>query len=109
MVTAKLSDATGAIFVSFYAEQAEALFDGYSAKEFSDLQRYGTEQEVKDKIEDFLNKQIRVLVKARLNNYGKEAGTIKWFGQKVMTYKHQAHNISLINKLKEIKAGKAKK
>lgn len=104
MVDAKLTDGTGSIFASFYADQGEQLFDGFTAKEFSDLQRYGTDQEVKDKIEELLYKQIRVLVKARINNYGRDAGNIKWYGQKVMTYKMQSHNLDLISKLKEMKS-----
>ena len=108
MVTAKLTDGTSSIFASFYAEQAEKLFDGFTAQQFSDLQKYGTEQEVKEKIEDLIHRPIRVLLKARINNYGRDAGNIKWFGQKVMTYKIQAHNQSLIRKLKEMKLNRGK-
>jgi replication factor A1 len=103
MVTAKLSDATGALFVSFYAEQAEQLFNGFTAEEFSHIQIHGTEDEVRDKINDFLYKPIRVLVKARQNDFGHEMGNIKYFGQKVYPYKYNAHNLNIINTLKEYK------
>lgn len=100
MVTAKVSDPSGALFVSFYAEQAEELFDGFSAADFSHIQIHGAEDEVKEKINDFLYKPVRVLIKARQNEFGNEQG-IKYFGQKVYQYKYNAHNLSLINKLKD--------
>jgi hypothetical protein len=101
MVTAKVSDPTGAFFVSFYAEQAEQVFDGFTADEFSDVQIHGTENEVKDKINEFLYKPIRVMVKARQNDFGMDMGNIKYFGQKIYPYKYNAHNLNLINALKE--------
>mmetsp|Transcript_31958 Transcript_31958/g.31352 ORF Transcript_31958/g.31352 Transcript_31958/m.31352 type:complete len:294 (+) Transcript_31958:191-1072(+) len=60
MVTAKLSDPSGPIFVSFYAEQAEQLFGGFTAEEFNHIQIHGTFHEVKAKIEEFLYKPVRV-------------------------------------------------
>jgi hypothetical protein len=60
MVSAKISDPSGAIFVSFYAEQAEQLFDGFKAEDFHHIQIHGTENEVRAKINDFLYKPIRV-------------------------------------------------
>ena len=94
MINAKLSDGTGAIFAAFYAEQAEQLLSGYTAKEFMDFQVYASEQDVKEKISEFLYKPIRVLVKARQNDFGNDAG-VKWFGQKVYGYKYNAHNLAL--------------
>lgn len=101
MVAAKLSDPSGVLFVSFYAEQAEQLFDGYTAEEFSHIQIHGTEDEVKDKIAEFLYKPVRVLVKARQNDFGREMDRIKFFGQKVYPYKSNAHNLNMITQLKE--------
>lgn len=60
MVTAKISDPSGALFISFYAEQAEQLFDGYSAADFQHIQIHGTPNEVKDKLDEFMYKQVRI-------------------------------------------------
>lgn len=60
MVTAKLSDPSGPLFVSFYAEQAEQLFNGFSAKEFNHIQIHGAKHEVRAKIEEFLYRPVRV-------------------------------------------------
>lgn len=110
MVNAKLSDGTGVIFASFYGEQAEQLFGGYTAQEFTDFQVYALDQDVKDKINQFLFKPIRVLVKARQNNFGNEVGGVKWFGQKVYANNprqthFQSSNVNLLNKLKEYHQG----
>lgn len=101
MINAKLSDGTGAIFAAFYAEQAEQLLSGYTAQEFMDFQVYASEQDIKEKINEFLYKPVRILVKARLNEFGSDSNGVKWFGQKVYGYKYNAHNLTLINKLKE--------
>ena len=101
MINAKLSDGTGAIFAAFYAEQAEQLLNGYTAQEFMDFQVYASEQDIKEKINEFLYKPVRILVKARLNEFGSDSNGVKWFGQKVYGYKYNAHNLTLINKLKE--------
>jgi len=60
MVNAKLSDPSGPIYVSFYAEQAEQLFDGFTAEEFNHMQIHGSEEEVRKKIDEFLYKPFRL-------------------------------------------------
>lgn len=97
MMTARISDFTDSVFVSFSREHGDKLM-GMTAAEFKHMRETQSPEEVEAHLESLTFKPMNIMVKGRYEMFNNEY-KVKFFAMKVFPRNVPAENKALLHRL----------
>jgi len=105
MITAKVSDFTESIFVTFAREHGATLM-GMKAEEFKEFKENNSEADVQNYFDSLLFKRFNIMVKGKFEYFNGE-NRMRYFAIKVFPHNVQAENNALLKRLEMYSAMQA--
>jgi hypothetical protein len=97
MITAKVSDFTESIFVTFAREHGATLM-GMTAEKFKEFRENNSEADVQNYFDSLLFKRFNIMVKGKFEYFNGE-NRMRYFAIKVFPHNVQAENNALLKRL----------